>query len=172
MGSNQAPILVIIYMNELDNKILEISNVCVLDTLVILNPHTKIFSTTLYVKPIHSRCITLWDSHGSISSKRAIVIGEVKRAIKCSTDSVSQKQSLNLITKLFVANGYPKSFIKSVTRSTLRNINRRQNDDQQQFVYLKLPFINEEFKRRALGVLNRSRIQNVKIHFMNGQPLS
>ena len=93
-------------MNELDNKILEISNGCVtlkryiddyfafllskeftgemllttanglnnaikftielptnnqlpfLDTLVTLNPHTKIFSTTLYVKPIHSRCIT------------------------------------------------------------------------------------------------------------------
>ena len=99
-----------------------------MDTLVTLNPHTKIFSTTLYVKPIHSRYITQWDSHRLISSKRAIVIGEVKRAIKCSTDSVSQKQSLNLITELFVANGYPKSFIKSVMRSTLHN-NRLQNDD-------------------------------------------
>ena len=39
-------------------------------------------------------------------------------------------------------------------------------------LFLKLPFINEEFKRRALGVLNPSRIQNVKIHFINGQPLS
>ena len=104
MGSNLAPILAIIYMNEIDNKILEVSNGCVtlkryiedyfafllskeftgemllttanglnnaikftielptnnqlpfLDTLVTLNLHTKIFSTTLYVKPIHSRC--------------------------------------------------------------------------------------------------------------------
>ena len=58
-----------------------------LDTLVTLNPHNKIFSKTLHVNlPIHSRCITPSDSHGSISSKRAIVIGEVMRAIKCSTD--------------------------------------------------------------------------------------
>jgi hypothetical protein len=73
-----------------------------LDTLVTLNPHNKIFSKTLHVKPIHSRCITPSDSHGSISSKRAIVIGEVMRAIKCSTDFnfLSQKQSLNLITEL------------------------------------------------------------------------
>ena len=115
--------------------------------LVTFNLHTKIFTTTIYIKTIHSRCITPWDSHGSISSKRAIVDGEVKRAVKCSTDSVSQKQSLNLITELFVANRYPKSFIKSVVRSTLHN-NRRQNDDQQQFVYLKLPFINEELSTK------------------------
>jgi hypothetical protein len=45
-------------------------------TLVILNPRTKIFSTTLYVKPIYSLCITPWDSPGSIFSKRTIVIGD------------------------------------------------------------------------------------------------
>jgi hypothetical protein len=84
----------------------------------------------------------------------------------CITKPITQP-----ITELFVANEYPKSFIKSVMRNTLHN-NRRQNDEQQEFVYLKLPLINEEFKRRALGVLNRSRIPKAKIHFMNGQPLS
>ena len=69
-----------------------------LDTLVTWNPDTQIFTTTLYIKPIHSRCITPWDSHGSISPKRVIVTGKVNRAIKCSTDSTTQKKSLNLIT--------------------------------------------------------------------------
>ena len=30
-----------------------------------------------------------WDSHGSIMSKRAILTGEIIRAIKCSTDLIA-----------------------------------------------------------------------------------
>ncbi len=37
---------------------------------------------------------------------------------------------------------------------------------------MKLPYINEELKRRALSVIRRSGINNVKIHFMNGRPSS
>ena len=37
---------------------------------------TNEFKTTLHVKPIHSRCTTPWDSHGSIASKRSTLIGE------------------------------------------------------------------------------------------------
>ena len=33
--------------------------------------------------------IILWDSHGSIMSKRAILTGEIIRAIKCSTDLIA-----------------------------------------------------------------------------------
>ena len=201
MGNNLAPVLAVIYMNELDDQILAKSNGCAtlkrytddyfafliskeftavrlletasslnnaiqftlelpkdnqlpfLDTLVTFNPQEKTFSTTLYIKPIHSRCITPWDSHGSVASKRAVLIGEIKRAVRCSTDCATQKQSLKLITQLFVHNGYPTKFVKGVIRSTLSD--RHQRDDQQEHIYLKLPFINEEYKRRALGVLNR-----------------
>ena len=103
-----------------------------MDTLVTWNPGTKIFTTTLYIKPIHSRCITPWDSHGSISSKRVIVTGEVNRAIKCSTDSTTQKKSLNFITELFTANGYPKTFIKSIIRRTIhKNRQRHYKQDNE-----------------------------------------
>ena len=61
-----------------------------LDTLVTFNSQNKTFSTTLYMKPIHSRCITPWESHGSVACKRAILVGETKRTIRCSTDSVSK----------------------------------------------------------------------------------
>jgi hypothetical protein len=44
--------------------------------------------------------------------------------------------------------------------------------DKQENIYVKLPYINEELKRRALSVIRRSGINNVKINFMNGRPSS
>ena len=113
-----------------------------LDTLVTFNSQNKTFSTTLYMKPIHSRCtcITPWECHGSVACKRAILVGETKRAIRCSTDSESQKLSLKLIKQLFIDNGYPNRFVKRVIRNTL--FERRQKcENQEEFLYLKLPFI-------------------------------
>lgn len=220
MGNNLAPSLAIIYMDDLDSKILDkadgnirlkryiddyfvlllsrqisgeslltMSNnlndvikftlelpdinkqLPYLDTMVSFNPESKTFSTKLYAKPIHSKCITPWDSHGSIASKRSILVGETRRAISRSTDITSQRESLRNITELFVCNGYPKKFVKSVMRYTQRNQPRRKDDDQK-YIYLKLPFINEELKRRALDVIRRSGLSNIKVHFMNGKPSS
>ena len=64
-----------------------------LDPLVSFD-HSNKFSTELYVKPIHSQSITPWDSHGSVSSKRDIVAGEIKRAMACSTDKKSERRSI------------------------------------------------------------------------------
>ena len=83
-----------------------------LDTRVALHPHNGRFSTKLYIKPIHSQCITPWDSHGPISvQKRGILIGEIRRAMSRSTNPRSQQNSLRLITKPYTKNGYPRSFI-------------------------------------------------------------
>ncbi len=141
-----------------------------LDTLVSYDPATKSFSTTLYVKPIHSKCITPWDSHGSVASKRAILVGETRRAIACSTNPTNCKESLKKVFTLFVNNGYPTSFVRATIRHTTRN--KPHKDDKRENIYMKLPYINEELKRRALSVIRRSGINNVKIHFMNGRPSS
>ena len=141
MGNNLAPMLAIIYMNDLDSQILEktdgyvilkryiddyfafLLSKCIsgerlltianglndninftlelpnqnqlpfLDTMVSFNPESKTVSTKLHIKPIHSRCITPWDSHGPIAAKRTILIGETKRAVTCSTDSTSRRES-------------------------------------------------------------------------------
>ena len=37
---------------------------------------------------------------------------------------------------------------------------------------MKLPYINEEFKRRSLAVVRRSGLNNIKIHFLNGKSSS
>ena len=81
------------------------------------------------------------------------LVGETKRAIRCSTDSESQKLSLKLIKQLFIDNGYPIRFVKGVVRSTLFE-RRQQCESQEEFLYFKLPFINQEYTRRALSVLN------------------
>ena len=54
-----------------------------LDTLVKFNSQNKAFSTSVYMKSIHSRCISPWESHESAARKRAILVGETKRAIRC-----------------------------------------------------------------------------------------
>ena len=142
-------------------------------TLVSYDSEAKTFSTQLYIKPIHSRSIMPWDSHGSISSKRAILIGETKRAIACSTNSSATKESLKEVKRSFVSNGYPKAFVDNVIRKTKNSRhNKRAEDCTEKSIYLKLPYINEDYKRRAMAIVRRSGIKNVKICFLNGKPLS
>ena len=180
MGNNLAPTLAIIYMDELDellleksygtillkrfiddvfaalvsqdmdeDKLLDISNglndaikftiekpnadnqLPFLDTLVSFDERTSKFSTELYIKPFHGQAITPWDSHGPGSSKRAILVGEIRRAVACSTDAQSRTRSLRKITTMFKQNGYPKRFIQAVIRRTLNTI--PNNDEQEKW---------------------------------------
>ena len=39
-------------------------------------------------------------------------------------------------------------------------------------MYIKVPFINEVLKQRTQAVIKRSGIQNIKVHYMTGRPLS
>ena len=159
--------------NELNDNIkftLELPNnnqLPFLDTMVSSDREIKQFSTALYIKPIDSLCITPWDSHGSIASKRAILIGETKRAIACSTDHTSRQEPSG-VTKLFVDNKYPRKFVRNVIRRSANSNSTR--DEENRYIYLKLPFINEEFKRRAQAVVRRSGISNIRLQYRNGTP--
>ncbi len=144
-----------------------------LDTLVSFDPKLKAFFTKLYIKPIHSRSIMPWDSHGSISSKQAILIGETKRAIACSMDSRGVKESLSKVKEIFLANGYPNKFVDSVIKNTKNNRQHKQTKmDSDKLIYIKLPYINEDYKRRVTSVIRHSGIINIKACFVNGKPLS
>jgi len=52
-----------------------------LNAMVTLHPEKGSFSSTMCIKPIHSQCLTPWDSHGSLSQKRGTLIREIKIAI-------------------------------------------------------------------------------------------
>ncbi len=144
-----------------------------LDTFVSFDPKLKAFSIKLYIKPIHSRSIMPWDSHGSISSKQAILIGETKRAIACSTDSRGVKESLSKVKEIFLANGYPNKFVDSVIKNTKNNRQHKQTKiDSDKLIYIKLPYINKDYKRRVTSVIRHSGIINVTACFVNGKPLT
>ena len=143
-----------------------------LDTIVTLHPHNGRFSTELYMKPIHSQCITPRDSHGPILQKRGILIGEIRRAVSRSTDPRSQQNSLRLITKLYTKNGYPRSFIKSTIKRTLRKCKSQPSEQEQGLVYIKMPFINEDLKRQTQAVLKRTGLDNIRVHYINGSSSS
>ena len=124
------------------------------------------------MKPIHSQCITPWDSHGPISQRRGILIGEIRRAMSRSTDPRSQQNSLRLITKLYTKNGYPRSFIKSTIKRTLRKCKSQPSEQEQGLIYIKMPFINEDLKRQTQAVLKRTGLDNIRVHYINGSSSS
>ena len=109
-----------------------------LDTMVTLHPQKGSFSSTLFIKPIHSQCLTPWDSHVPLSLKRGSLIGQIKRAITRSTDAQSQHASIKLITKLHKRNGYPKRFVTSTIKRILRtcNIQPKEQELEQDPVYM------------------------------------
>ena len=70
---------------------------------------------------------------------------------------------------MFKRNGYPKRFIQAVITRTLNTI---PNNDEQENIFLKIPYVSEQLKRRALSVIRHSGILNIKTHFMNSGPSS
>ena len=73
-----------------------------LDCEICLSDKGKLQSR-LFFKPIHSGTISHWTSNGPISSKKALVLGEFRRA----TSDDNTKYSVNLVLSRFPQNGYP-----------------------------------------------------------------
>ena len=108
--------------------------------------------------------IEQWLSIGDTSTVNGF---NVQRSGKCFVLKNWRQEMIIVVNRLFF-------FVKSTIRYTLAKmfeVNTAQNKDDK-YIYLKLPFINEELKRRALTVIRRSGIPNVKIHFINGKPSS
>ena len=83
------------------------------------------------------------------------------------------KESLKKVKEVFICNGYPKKFVNRVMKDARKRRQHKKNDgDPDKFIYIKLPYINEEYKRRVTSVIRRSGINNVKACFVNGKPLS
>ena len=62
----------------------------------------------------------------------------------------------------------------STIKRTLRtcNIQLTEQELEQDPVYIKVSFINEDLKQQTQAVIKRSGIQNIKVHYMTGRPLS
>lgn len=82
-----------------------------------------------------------------------------------------------MVINRFKINGYPQKFIAKTMRhherhetNAYHNTNTQTNRERKQ--YIRLPYINEKLKRRALGLLRRCRLADkVSIWFDHGYTL-
>ena len=132
------------------------------------------FHSKLYRKPIHSGCILPWKSTGPMSQKKSVVLGELHRAATRSTNEDFRRQSLSLILNRFRDNGYPSDFLNLCVQhfqSRTRKADISQERTKQP-IYLRVPFVNEHFKRQMFRLLHRCGLKDwVRLAFSGGQSL-
>ena len=137
-----------------------------LDTLLTIHP-SGAYSTELYFKPMAAPIILHYTSSHPTSTKKAVLNGEVQRAIRVSSDHDTTERSLDTITRLFAKNGYPSELIKRTiqhnkyhkkhgSRNNTTLNNTRHNNDLGQ-IYMRLPYINETIVKRVNAILRNSK---------------
>ena len=73
-----------------------------LDCEIQLNTDNNSFPSRLYAKPIHSGSILPWNSGGPISQKRSVLISELIRAERRSSNKQNTEYSINIVISRFI----------------------------------------------------------------------
>ena len=133
-----------------------------LDTLITVHP-SGAYTTELYFKPMSAPIVLHYTSAHPMSTKRAVLNGEVQRALRVSSDREATDRSLNSVIQLFMQNGYPKSIVERTiknnkynmhaTRHQLRNVTKNPTTT----IYMRLPYINETIVRRVNGIIRGAK---------------
>ena len=105
--------------------------------------------------------------------KRGIVIGEFRRAINRSTSDTLKLKSLLFVFQKFLNNDYPFDFLLkcfySFCKNTMHPKDKKPNND---FVYIKMPYINEQFCFCLHNVLKRLDLHStIRFYFFKPRSL-
>ena len=96
-----------------------------LDTLITLYP-TGEYSTELYFKPMTMPIILHYTSAHPMSTKRAVLTAEIKRALRVSSDHTAKERSIHRIKLLFQENGYPVPLLdKAIKNSSQKRLDKK-----------------------------------------------
>lgn len=112
------------------------------------------FKYKLYIKPFRSISTTHWESNCPMSTKKNILLNELERAKRRSSDQDHAKQSIQIICNRFKSNGYPSSFIQQTIRQSERRLHST-NQRPQQLAYVRFPFTSEAIKRKVKSLIRR-----------------
>ena len=100
-----------------------------------------------------------------------MVLGELHRAKRTSSGEEEAHLSRSIVLSRFRANAYPNTFLNKM----VHNYDRRQTAPQERTkpkCYIKMPYIDEGWKRRILQVVKSSRLVGiVGVYFEGGKPL-
>ena len=130
-----------------------------LDTLITVYP-TGAYTTELYFKPMTAPIILHYDSAHPMSTKRAVLNAEIRRAIRVSSDQQTIDRSVKRIRALFDQNGYPGALLDKAVKNNLR----RRHDTRSSKVkakketksFMRLPYIDEPTVKRVNRILRSS----------------
>ena len=130
-----------------------------LDTLITIHP-TGEYTTELYFKPMTAPIILHYTSAHPMSTKRAVLNAEVRRAIRVSSDQQTRERSAKRIKSLFKQNGYPDTLVdKSIKNNIYRrhdNKSSRHNSKNETKIFMRLPYVDESVVKRVNGILRGS----------------
>ena len=144
-----------------------------LDTLITVHPSGS-YQTELYFKPMTAPIILHYMSCHPMSTKRAVLNAEMKRAIRVSSDKETTNRSIGLIKRLFRQNGYPDTLINKAEKNNLGIAKRKtenKNKAKTTNIFMRLPYINETVARRVNGILRSSKT-GLKAAWVSGPTLS
>ena len=127
----------------------------------------QVFQSRLFHKPVNSNVILHWNSNCAVSTKRGVLLGELRRAHYRSTTDSDRQYSCQLIRKKFLNNGYPRRFVDN----TIRIFQQRRIDSRPDYSsrnYIKCPYVNEATKRRYITFFNRLGISETYLPWFHG----
>jgi hypothetical protein len=132
-------------------------SIAFLDTVVRINNGQVSFE--LYIKPTHSGTCVPFDAYVPKSRKKCLIISEVIRTQKISSEELKSKSMEKVMNRL-LANGYPRSFVSHVINHT----RIQPLDKTEPITYIRIPY-NSERQRfqisqlcRATGLNNKLRL--------------
>ena len=141
-----------------------------LDLKLTLNQFSR-FDYSLYVKPIHSGHMLPFDSVTPYRRKMSLLVSELRRAKRCSSNNENLEISIDIVVSRFRANRYPERMIREalrVLRPNTRNDNGRRQ--QEKPIYFKVPFVDSRQAAETRSAVKRSGLP-ISLTFVTQKPL-
>ena len=128
----------------------------------------NIFEFCLFFKKTHSGCILPYSSHSPLSVKRAVVFGEIHRAVNRSSNNNNILLSLQMIFSRFLCNDYPMQFLFKCLSSYIYKhfINQTDSKRFDNYFFIKTPFFDENYYHRFNQILKKLNLhEKVKFYY-------
>ena len=103
-----------------------------------------------------------------MSTKKAVLNSQIKRAMRVSSDDRTRDRSVKRVKLLFEQNGYPTAMLDTSIKNNLRKRSERKTRrNKENEIFMRLPYLDENVVRRVNGVLRRSKT-NIKVAWISG----
>ena len=120
-----------------------------------------------------------YKSAHAMSTKTAVLTAQIKRAIRIGSNEETKNKGLQIISNLFLKNGYPQKLIRKRIRREHQQAGRgtatqqgrmAKKERDQNAIYVKLPFVDDRVAARVTSVVKSSGLP-VRVAWTNRNTL-